>query len=114
MIDSYHNINSGVKNFIIVAIVLKQNGKDAKGIRLDSGDLAQLSKECRQIMTETGNKYGLDFSKMSIVASNDINEDRINEFNAAGHEMNVYGIGTNLVTCQRQPALGMVYKVVQF
>ena len=50
-------------------------------------------------MTQTGNKYGYDFSKMSIVASNDINEDRLREFNAVGHEMNVYGIGTNLVTC---------------
>lgn len=69
------------------------------GIRLDSGDLAQLSKECRQIMTDVGKKYDFDFSKMSIVASNDINEDRINEFNASGHEMDVYGIGTNLVTC---------------
>jgi nicotinate phosphoribosyltransferase len=55
------------------------------GIRLDSGDLAQLSKECRQIMTEVGKRYDFDFSKMSIVASNDINEDRINEFNASGH-----------------------------
>ena len=114
LIDSYHTINSGVKNFLIVAIVLKQLGHDAKGIRLDSGDLPQLSKDCRQIMNDTGNKYGYDFSKFQIVASNDINEDRINEFNASGHEMDVYGIGTNLVTCQKQPALGMVYKVVQF
>jgi len=66
------------------------------------------------MMIDTGNKYKFDFSNMSIVASNDINEDRIREFNATGHEMNVYGIGTNLVTCQKQPALGMVYKVVQF
>jgi nicotinate phosphoribosyltransferase len=50
-------------------------------------------------MTDVGNKYQFDFSKMSIVASNDINEDRLREFNAIGHEMNVYGIGTNLVTC---------------
>ena len=50
-------------------------------------------------MIDTGNKYKFDFSYMSIVASNDINEDRIREFNQVGHEMNVYGIGTNLVTC---------------
>ena len=50
-------------------------------------------------MVDTGNKFKYDFSDMSIVASNDINEDRIREFNASGHEMNVYGIGTNLVTC---------------
>ena len=99
LIDSYHTINSGIKNYIILAIILKQNGKDARGIRLDSGDLTQLSKDCRSLMTQTGNKYGYDFSKMSIVASNDINEDRLREFNAVGHEMNVYGIGTNLVTC---------------
>jgi len=50
-------------------------------------------------MIDTGNKYKFNFSKMSIVASSDINEDRLREFNAVGHEMDVFGIGTNLVTC---------------
>lgn len=51
---------------------------------------------------------------MKVVASNDINEKVIRELNAANHEIDVFGIGTNLVTCQAQPALGMVYKVCEF
>jgi len=55
-------------------LVLKDLGYEAKGIRLDSGDLAQLSKDCKTIIRETGAKYGHDFTHITIVASNDINE----------------------------------------
>lgn len=76
LVDTYSTINSGIKNFLIVACVLKDLGYDATGIRLDSGDLAQLSKDCRKHMKETGEKLGekYDFTKCQIVASNDINE----------------------------------------
>jgi len=64
-------------------------------------------------MREVGLKYGYDFSKLIVVASNDINEEAIVEMNSKCHEIDVFGIGTNLVTCQSQPALGMVYKLVE-
>lgn len=85
LVDSYSTLDSGIKNYLIVALVLKDLGYEAKGIRLDSGDLAKLSIECKRIMKETGEKFGHDFSKMNIVASNDINETTLNELKDAGH-----------------------------
>merc|ERR1712137_1342329 len=52
LVDTYSTINSGTRNFLIVACVLKDLGYQARGIRLDSGDLAQLSKDCRKLMKE--------------------------------------------------------------
>lgn len=65
LVDTYSTINSGIKNFLIVACVLKDLGYSARGIRLDSGNLAQLSKDCRKHMKETGETLGeqYDFSK---------------------------------------------------
>ena len=114
LVDSYSTLESGVKNFAIVALVVKDLGYDAKGIRLDSGDLAHLSRECKKTIREAGAKYGHDFSRITVVASNDINEKSLRQLNADKHEIDSFGIGTNLVTCQAQPALGMVYKVVEF
>lgn len=114
LVDSYSTMNSGVKNFLCVALALKELGYDSIGIRLDSGDLAKLSQDAKRLMKETGMKYGHDFSHMKVIASNDINERTLQELNEAKHEIDVFGIGTNLVTCQLQPALGMVYKVVEF
>lgn len=113
LIDTFKTIDSGCKNFLIVAVVLSELDHKPLGVRLDSGDLAQLSKDCRKLFIEVGEKYSYDFSKLTIVASNDINEDTIKELNVSGHEINTFGIGTNLVTCQAQPALGMVYKLVE-
>lgn len=58
-------------------------------------------------------KYNVPFGKLGITASNDINEDVLTSLNQQKHEITAYGIGTNLVTCQAQPALGMVYKLVE-
>lgn len=74
LVDSYSTLDSGVKNFAIVALVVKDLGYDAKGIRLDSGDLAHLSRECKKTIRAAGAKYGHDFSHIAVVASNDINE----------------------------------------
>jgi nicotinate phosphoribosyltransferase len=54
LIDSYSTLNSGIKNYLIVALVLKELGYDSTGVRLDSGDLAMLSQECKKLMLEVG------------------------------------------------------------
>jgi nicotinate phosphoribosyltransferase len=74
LIDTYSTLDSGIKNFLIVSLVLDDLGYKAQGIRLDSGDLSSLSKECRNLMGSVASKYGRDFSNLKIVASNDINE----------------------------------------
>eukprot|EP00792_Barthelona_sp_PAP020_P005370 TRINITY_DN2620_c0_g1_i1.p1 TRINITY_DN2620_c0_g1~~TRINITY_DN2620_c0_g1_i1.p1 ORF type:complete len:537 (-),score=153.77 TRINITY_DN2620_c0_g1_i1:70-1596(-) len=112
LVDTYNTIDSGCKNFCAVAMALLDFGYKPSGIRLDSGDLVQLSNDAYAMFI---NVFGKDFSdKLSIVASNDINEEILLEFAEQKHHINVYGIGTNLVTCQRQPALGGVYKMQEF
>lgn len=118
LVDSYSTMDSGVKNFIVVYLALYElgyNGKEAGtayGVRLDSGDLAELGKGSKQLFKEAGEKFGFDFSHVKVFASNDINESHIQKLNKVNHQIDVFGIGTNLVTCQAQPALGMVYKLV--
>lgn len=81
---------------------------------MDSGDLAELSVFAKTLFEKIGDEFGRDFSKINVVASNDINEDSIRSLISRNHKIDVFGIGTNLVTCQAQPALGMVYKVCEF
>ena len=99
LVDTFDTLNSGVKNFLICAIILERHGGKAKGIRLDSGDLAALSKQAKVMFKETGEKMGMNFENFIVVASNDINENVIKKLNEAGHQIDVFGIGTNLVTC---------------
>lgn len=99
LVDSYSTMNSGVKNFLIVTLVLKDLGYNSTGIRLDSGDLAQLSKDSKALFKQVGEKYGHDFSNLQVVASNDINEDSLQALDKENHQVDVFGIGTNLVTC---------------
>ncbi|ETV89667.1 nicotinate phosphoribosyltransferase [Aphanomyces astaci] len=114
LVDTYDTLASGVPNFLCVALALNELGYKPVGIRLDSGDLAYLSKEARRMFVTTAEAFKLDaFKTLTIVASNDINEAVLNSLNEQGHEIDSYGIGTHLVTCQAQPALGMVYKLVQ-
>ncbi|KAL7572916.1 hypothetical protein ACA910_004560 [Epithemia clementina (nom. ined.)] len=110
LIDTYDTLQSGLLNFLLVALVLDDMGYQPTGIRLDSGDLADLSKKCVKMFSSVQR----DFVKnLVVVASNDINEEKLHELGEQKHAINIFGIGTNLVTCQKQPALGCVYKLVQ-
>jgi len=114
LIDTYDTLQSGLRNFILVALALNDLGHTPRGIRLDSGDLSYLSLECEYLFHEIGDRYDRSFFyDLDIVASNDINEAVLHSLNKQGHAITMFGIGTNLVTCQNQPALGCVYKLVE-
>eukprot|EP00531_Pseudo-nitzschia_arenysensis_P018601 CAMPEP_0116130596 /NCGR_PEP_ID=MMETSP0329-20121206/8566_1 /TAXON_ID=697910 /ORGANISM="Pseudo-nitzschia arenysensis, Strain B593" /LENGTH=592 /DNA_ID=CAMNT_0003624989 /DNA_START=66 /DNA_END=1844 /DNA_ORIENTATION=+ len=116
LIDTYNTLESGLQNFIAVAKALDDFGYEPKGVRLDSGDLVTLSNGCKQgfdaVIKDEPDRTKA-FGKLTIVASNDINEAVLEEFSTTKHSLTAFGIGTNLVTCQAQPALGCVYKLVE-
>lgn len=105
LVDTYDTLRSGVPNAIRVA---KELGDKINfvGIRLDSGDLAYLSKKARKMLDDAG------FPNAKIVASNDLDEMTILNLKAQGAKIDVWGIGTKLITGYDQPALGAVYKLV--
>ncbi len=100
LIDTYDTLR-GARRAAAVA------GDKLKGVRLDSGDLFSLSRAVRAILDENG------CPNAAIVASGDLNEHRIAELRAAGAPIDVYGVGTDLVTSIDAPALGGVYKLVE-
>lgn len=104
LVDTYNTIQ-GVKHAIEVALTLKQKGFKAIGIRLDSGDLAFLSKEARSMLDAAG------LQDMQIVASNDLDEKVIRSLKEQGAKIDVWGVGTKAITAYDQPALGGVYKL---
>ncbi|WP_414045801.1 nicotinate phosphoribosyltransferase [Macrococcus equi] len=105
LVDTFHTLKSGVPNAIRVA---KELGDKINfvGIRLDSGDLAYLSKEARKMLDEAG------FKDAKIFASNDLDEATITNLKLQGAKISAWGIGTKLITAFDQPALGAVYKLV--
>ncbi|MGB7344671.1 MAG: nicotinate phosphoribosyltransferase, partial [Pirellulaceae bacterium] len=104
LVDTYDTLQ-GVKHAIEVGNRLRKSGHEMVGVRLDSGDLAQLSIAARKLLDDAG------FPDASIVASNDLDEHEITKLKAAGAKIAVWGVGTNLVTARDQPALGGVYKL---
>ncbi|XP_075475446.1 LOW QUALITY PROTEIN: nicotinate phosphoribosyltransferase 2-like [Primulina tabacum] len=114
LVDTYDVMKSGIPNFCAVALALNDLGYKALGIRLDSGDLAYLSRESRLIFQAIEKELRVpNFGKVTITASNDLNEETIDALNKQGHEVDLFGIGTHLVTCYAQPALGVVFKLVE-
>lgn len=105
LVDTFHTLKSGVPSAIQVA---KELGDKINfiGIRLDSGDIAYLSKKARQMLDDAG------FTDAKIIASNDLDEQTIMSLKAQGAKVDSWGIGTKLITGNDQPALGAVYKLV--
>jgi nicotinate phosphoribosyltransferase len=113
LVDTYDTLKSGVPNFICVALGLLKLGYKPIGVRLDSGDLSYLSKETRKIFNEMSIRTDPALSKCLILASNEINKNVLISLKQQGYEIDTFGIGTHLVTCDDQPAMGCVYKLVE-
>jgi nicotinate phosphoribosyltransferase len=105
LVDTYDTLRSGVPNAIIVFNELRKNGHEPLGIRLDSGDLSYLSIQARQMLNEAG------FHKAIICASNDLDEYLIRELKLQGAQINLWGVGTKLITSADRSAFGGVYKM---
>lgn len=105
LVDTYDTLKSGVPNAIKVFDELKAKGKKPVGIRLDSGDLAYLSKRARTMLDDAGH------SDVLIFASSDLDEDILGSLELQGAKIDVYGIGTKLITSYNNASLGGVYKL---
>jgi nicotinate phosphoribosyltransferase len=99
LLDTYDTINA--------ARLATEFGPELRGVRLDSGDLVELSKQVRAILDDAGMR------RTKIFASGDLNEFKIAEMIAAGAPIDLFGVGTDLSTSRDAPALGGVYKLVE-
>jgi len=104
LVDTY-NTFEGIKHAIEVGRRLRERGHELMGIRLDSGDLAYLSIEARRMLDAAG------FEKAAIAASNELDEHLITSLKDQGARIDLWGVGTKLITAYDQPALGGVYKL---
>ncbi|MER2999115.1 nicotinate phosphoribosyltransferase [Pontibacter populi] len=105
LVDTYDTLKIGVPNAITVAKEMEQKGHKLMGIRLDSGDLAYLSKQARQMLDAAGLNY------VKIVASNQLDEHIIKSLFEQGAPIDIFGVGTNLATGKPDAALDGVYKL---
>ncbi|MEO1451117.1 MAG: nicotinate phosphoribosyltransferase [Bacteroidota bacterium] len=102
LVDTYDTLE-GVKRATKIGKELSQKGHRMVGVRLDSGDLVELSKGARKLLDEAG------FTEASVVASNDLDEYEITRLKTAGAKIDLWGVGTRLATAYEQAALGGVY-----
>lgn len=109
LVDTYDVLESGIPNAIRIAKEIEPSGHRLLGIRLDSGDLAFLSKKAREMLDQAGLPY------VRIVASNELDEFVIEEILAQGGRVDIWGVGTKLVTAGGDDggALGGIYKMVE-
>lgn len=105
LVDTYDTLKSGIPNAIKVFDELKAKGKKPLGIRIDSGDLAYLTKRARKMLDEAG------YPDAIICASGDLDEKLVQSLKLQGAKINSWGIGTKLITSEDMPSLGGVYKL---
>lgn len=108
LVDTYNTLRSGIPNAIQVAKEMEDRGELLFGVRLDSGDLAYLAKKTRKMLDDSGLEY------VKIVASNQLDEYVIKSLNEQNAPIDVFGVGTNLVTGKPDAALDGVYKLSQY
>jgi len=105
LVDTYNTLESGIPNAITVAKEMESRGERLKAIRLDSGDLAYLSKRARVMLDDAGLQY------VKIIASNQLDEYIIRSLDSQEAPIDGYGIGTRLITGKDESALDGVYKI---
>lgn len=107
LVDTYNVLKSGIPNAIrVFNEVLKPKGLRPKGIRIDSGDLAYLSKKARAMLDAAG------YSDVKIMASNSLDEYIVRDLLGQGAKIDAFGVGENLITSKSEPVFGGVYKIV--
>ena len=105
LVDTYSVLHSGIPNAITVFKELEAQGHKGRGIRIDSGDMAYLSKKARKMLDSAGLNY------INIVASNSLDEYIIRDLIMQGAQINSFGVGERLVTSKSEPVFGGVYKL---
>lgn len=106
LVDTYDTLKSGVPNAIKVAKRMEKKGKKLQSIRIDSGDLTYLSIKAREMLDQEG------LHEVKICASNDLDEHTIQNLKNQGAKIDIWGVGTHLITAADNPSLGGVYKLV--
>ena len=106
LVDTYDTVQ-GARNAAAVAEEMRARNQRLRGVRLDSGDLVDLSRRVRRVLDQAG------FPDVQILASGDLNEDKIKELLEAGAPIDAFGVGTELGVSYDAPALGGVYKLVE-